>query len=81
MEKDTWVIRVAGYGAFLFAGTEQEAEQMRMHKANWEQGIGHKRLADKNEIVKGRASYCPNHPNFKHKSRFYCDCGKCEHKK
>ncbi|WP_058358278.1 hypothetical protein [Xanthomonas translucens] len=30
-----WVIRVAGYGSFLFAGAEEEAEEMRRHKARW----------------------------------------------
>lgn len=37
-----WMIRVAGYGTFEFAGTEAEAEEMRAHKACWERGSGMK---------------------------------------
>lgn len=37
-----WIIWVAGYGPFEFEGTEAEAEEMRAHKANWEQGIAKK---------------------------------------
>lgn len=33
-----WMIRVSGYGTFKFKGTEQAAETMRSHKANWERG-------------------------------------------
>lgn len=38
MPRTLWKIRVAGYGTFDFEGTEAEAEEMRIHKANWEQG-------------------------------------------
>lgn len=31
-----WVILIGGYGAFLFRGTEEEAEAERVHKARWE---------------------------------------------
>ena len=41
MEK--WVISVGGYGIFFFDGSEIEAEEMRKHKAVWEQGCGRKR--------------------------------------
>lgn len=41
-----WKIRVAGYGTFDFHGTEAEAEEMRCHKARWEQGVAHKWRAD-----------------------------------
>ena len=37
-----WVIYVSGYGEFFFVGTEKEAEEMRVHKCRWEQGIGRK---------------------------------------
>jgi len=45
-ETTTWKIRVAGYGTFDFIGTEAEAEDMRCHKARWEQAIAHKWRAD-----------------------------------
>lgn len=51
-----WVISVAGYGSFLFEGSEKEAEEMRAHKARWERGIGRKRLATQAEIDSGRAN-------------------------
>lgn len=41
-----WVITVAGYGDFIQEGTEEEAEEMRKHKANWEQGVGRKFRCD-----------------------------------
>lgn len=37
-----WRIRIAGYGTFDFEGTEEQAEEMRAHKANWERGAGMK---------------------------------------
>lgn len=37
-DKTVWRIRVSGYGTFDFNGTEDEAEEMRKHKANWERG-------------------------------------------
>lgn len=45
-ERTNWKIRIAGYGTFDFHGTEDEAEAMRKHKCQWEQGIGHKYRAD-----------------------------------
>lgn len=51
-----WVISVAGYGSFLFEGSEKEAEEMRAHKSRWERGIGRKRLATQAEIESGRAN-------------------------
>ena len=45
-----WAITVgAGYGTFFFRGTETEAEEMRRHKARWEQAIARKRLATPEE--------------------------------
>lgn len=41
-----WMIRIAGYGTFEFEGTEDEAEEMRAHKARWERGNGLKWRAD-----------------------------------
>ena len=39
-----WIITVgAGYGEFNFYGTEQQAEEMRYHKANWEHAVATKR--------------------------------------
>lgn len=46
LEKTDWRIWVNGYGEFDFTGTEQEAEEMRAHKARWEGGIGKKWRAD-----------------------------------
>lgn len=70
-----WVILIgAGYGAFLFEGTEAEAEQMRSHKARWEGGIAKKRLADEAEIAADKPSQCWNHPGFKNKFVCRCDC-------
>lgn len=47
-----WLISVTGYGAFLFHGTEEEAEEMRAHKADWEGGVGKKRKASAADIKK-----------------------------
>ena len=38
-KKETWKIRVQGYGTFDFDGTEVEAEAMRQHKGRWEGGV------------------------------------------
>jgi hypothetical protein len=41
-----WLICIGGgYGCFVFDGTEQEAEEMRRHKAGWEQAVARKRPA------------------------------------
>lgn len=50
-EKDIWMIRVAGYGTFEFEGTEQEAEEMRRHKGQWERGFAIKWRKDCPELV------------------------------
>jgi hypothetical protein len=42
-----WIIEVTGYGDFSFFGTEAEAEDTRIHKAEWEGGEGMKRRADR----------------------------------
>lgn len=34
--KQRWRITLPIYGSFIFEGTEEEAEEMRAHKANWE---------------------------------------------
>lgn len=39
---EKWKIWVNGYGTFNFEGTEREAEEMRAHKARWEDGQGRK---------------------------------------
>ncbi|QNH21195.1 hypothetical protein HEP73_02107 [Xanthomonas sp. GW] len=59
-----WVIRVAGYGSFLFVGTEEEAEEMRRHKARWERAVAHKRPADAQEVAEQTPSRCDNHPGW-----------------
>ncbi len=42
-KKEKWIITVGGYGEFEFEGTEDEAEEMRAHKARWEQAVARKR--------------------------------------
>jgi len=42
-----WIIEVVGYGDFSFFGAEEEAEERRAAKAEWEGGIGRKRLASR----------------------------------
>jgi len=76
-DKQTWVINVGGYGSFFFKGNSVEAEQMRKHKANWEQGCGRKRLADDDEKNSGIINQCKNHPNFGGKDKYYCTCKNC----
>lgn len=46
-QRQWWIIDVVGYGDFSFYGTEEEAEDTRGHKAEWEGGIGKKRPADR----------------------------------
>jgi len=46
----TWTISLPFYGAFLFYGSEAEAEEMRAHKANREGEIARKRLATAQEV-------------------------------
>ena len=40
--KKKWLIKVLGYGSFVFNGTEEEAEEMRQHKARWERAVATK---------------------------------------
>lgn len=49
-----WVISLPFYGAFLFDGTEAQAEEMRAHKANWEREIARKRPATPAECAAGK---------------------------
>ena len=37
-----WLISISGYGSLGFYGTAAEAEEMRVHKSNWERGVGRK---------------------------------------
>ena len=88
--KPSWVINVAQYGAFLFEGSEAEAESMRAHKSQWEGSIGHKRPASFTDFP--TPSNCWNHRGYvriarygsrnrllkrPYTPRFYCDCGRC----
>ena len=54
-ERTWWMIKVTGYGEFEHFGTAAEAEQMRVHKAEWEGGRGTKRKAGAVEIAVARA--------------------------
>jgi hypothetical protein len=75
---NSWVIYVGGgYGAFLFEGSEQEAEEMRVHKARWERAVAAKRPADLKEINSNQPSLCWNHKGFRFKALHACDCGQC----
>ncbi len=73
-----WVILVGGgYGAFLFRGSEMEAEEMRAHKAKWEGAIAKKRPASVWDLAVG-PSTCLNHPGFVNRYRYAdCRCGGC----
>jgi hypothetical protein len=52
-----WIIIVGGSeGAFLFEGTEAEAEEMRKHKARQKQAVALKRPATIREIESGKVS-------------------------
>lgn len=48
---EIWTIRISGYGTFEFEGTEQEAEEMRKNKAQWERGNGLKYRKCEQEII------------------------------
>ena len=37
-----WRIVVAGYGGYYWVGTEEQAEEQRAHKAQWEQAAARK---------------------------------------
>lgn len=51
-DQDLWVITVGGgYGSFFFRGSEKEAEEMRRHKARWEQAVARKRRATPGEVM------------------------------
>ena len=78
--ESTWVILVGGgYGAFLFEGTEIEAEAMRSHKAQWEAAVALKRSASIQEVCVDIASQCWNHPLFQpRKYNYVCHCGECK---
>lgn len=41
-----WIIDIGTYGDFAFYGTKLEAEEMRLHKSEWEGGEGTKIKAD-----------------------------------
>ena len=45
-----WRIHVVSWGTLWAYGTEEEAEQWRAHKANWEQSIARKYELTRNEI-------------------------------
>ena len=51
---ETWTISLPDYGAFLFVGTEAQAEEMRRHKARWECEVARKRRATLAEMAAQR---------------------------
>ena len=54
LKKEVWLIDVKSWGRMLFIGNEEEAEDMRRHKANWEQSVATKErlsLAMNNMII------------------------------
>ena len=80
MKQEVWVIHIAGYGDFLFVGTWAEAEVKRVHKSNYEQGVGRKRLATLTEIQTRVIDPCLNHPNYNNKNTYHCKCDNCKAK-
>jgi hypothetical protein len=60
--KPSWVIQLPHYGAFVFEGTESEAEEMRVHKARWEHEPAHKRPASFSDFTS--VSHCWNHKGY-----------------
>ena len=63
-----WTLNVHGYGEFQYFGTEDEAEGMRRHKANWEGGVGKKRRATSHEAILGR-----DHLEWQHDHKYPLD--------
>lgn len=58
-EGSWWMISIGGgYGQFLYGGTEAEAEDMRCHKARWEQAKARKWLATPEEVTTHRPGAC-----------------------
>ena len=45
-QRQWWIIYITDYGDFSFYGTEKEADETRIHKADWEGGLGSMRPAD-----------------------------------
>lgn len=52
-----WLIDVAAWGQIIFVGTEEEAEEWRVHKSNWEGCIATKRRAAPGDLAKHRFIY------------------------
>lgn len=50
MNEEHWVIYVTRWGTFFGIGTEEQAENWRKHKANYEQSVATKRKATDEEI-------------------------------
>lgn len=48
--KKYWIIEVVAWGTLYAIGTEEQAEEWRRHKANWEQCIARKREASPQEM-------------------------------
>lgn len=46
-----WVIECPAWGTLYATGTEAQAEEWRIHKANWEGSIARKRQATQQEIA------------------------------
>ena len=57
---ELWIINVGGYGSFVFRGCEKDAEEMRTHKAQWEQGVGSKWRVEDALVTQPRRAY-PEH--------------------
>lgn len=49
-EEKYWVIHVVDWGTLYAKGTEEQAEEWRRHKANWEGCVAKKRLATEGEM-------------------------------
>ena len=51
-EKKYWEIEVVCWGTLYAIGTEEQAEEWRKHKANWEQCIARKKEIQKTDLPK-----------------------------
>lgn len=49
-KQEHWIIDVASWGVLFAIGSEEQAEEWRRHKANWEHSVVRKRKATEEEI-------------------------------
>lgn len=49
-KNQSWIIEVPAWGILYAIGTEEQAEEWRCHKANYEQSVARKRVATEKEV-------------------------------